>query len=411
MSESQEITMPAKSFVTGNGSPLVQVGTTKAMFLFTSDRARKTWRMSGPHFPGHTVYASAYDGRAGRQRLWMASFHWAYGVTLRHSDDFGATWSDPAETPIKFPEDTGVSLKQIWQIAPGPANQPDTIYCGVEPAALFVSHDAGTSWSLVRGLWDHPHREKWNPGAGGLCMHTVLPHPTDPNKMLIAVSAAGVYRTEDGGKTWQVSNKGIRADFNPEKYPEFGQCVHKIDRHPSRPDTFFLQNHGGLYRSDDGGKTWNDIGKGVPSDFGFSMVVNPNDPNTAYIFPLDDMRCGPEGKVRVYRTTNGGKKWEPMTRGLPQKDAYETVLRDAMCADSLNPAGIYFGTRSGKVFASNNDGTSWKQIAEGLPPVTSVKAAVVGEKSRASSPRRTTARRAIARPAARSKAVPRRRVR
>ncbi|MSO19102.1 MAG: exo-alpha-sialidase, partial [Acidobacteria bacterium] len=358
--------MPAKGSVTPNGSPVLQVGTTKGMFLFTSDRARKSWRMTGPHFPGHIVYASAYDGRAGRRRLWMASFHLAYGVTLRHSDDFGATWSDPAETPIKFPEDTGAALKQIWQIAPGPANQPDTIYCGVEPAALFVSRDAGTSWSLVRGLWDHPHREKWNPGNGGLCMHTVLPHPTDPKKMLIAVSAAGVYRTEDGGATWQVSNKGLRADFQPEKYPEFGQCVHKIDRHPSRPERFFLQNHGGIYRSDDGGASWKDIGKGVPSDFGFSMVVNPNDPDTAYIFPLaGEMRCGPDGKVRVYRTRNGGKKWEALTRGLPQKDTYETVLRDGMAADSLSPAGIYFGTRSGKLFASRNDGTSWEMIAEG----------------------------------------------
>jgi len=401
--------MAAKSFVTASGSPLVQVGTTKGMFLFTSDKARKTWRMSGPHFPGHIVYASAYDGRAGRHRLWMASFHWAYGVTLRHSDDFGATWSDPTETPIKFPEDTGAALKQIWQIAPGPANQPDTIYCGVEPAALFVSHDAGSSWSLVRGLWEHPHRANWNPGNGGLCMHTVLPHPTDSNKIIIAVSAAGVYRTEDGGKTWQVSNKGIRADFNPEKYPEFGQCVHKIDRHPSRPATLFLQNHGGLYRSDDEGASWREIANGVPSDFGFSMVVNPNEPETAYIFPLEqNMRCGPDGKVRVYRTTNGGKKWEAMTRGLPQKDTYETVLRDAMCADSLKPAGIYFGTRSGKVFASNNDGTSWQQIAEGLPPITSVKAAVV-ETSRASAPKRkaahrATTRRTAARPARKSAA-------
>ena len=373
-----------------DGSAILMVGTVKGAFLLTADAARQRWQLSGPHFPGHVVYALAYDGRVGRRRIWFSSAHYAFGATLRASDDFGRTWTNPESHPVKFPEDTGAVLKQIWQITPGPASQPDTIYCGVEPAALFVSRDAGTSWSLVRPLWDHPHRPKWNPGNGGMCMHTVLPHPTDPKRMLIAVSAAGVYRTDDGGATWTANNKGLRADFQPEKYPEFGQCVHKVDRHPARPERYYLQNHGGLYRSDNSGVSWKDIGKGVPSDFGFAMVAHPHDPDTAYIFPLEqEMRCGPDGKVRVYRTKNAGRSWEPLTKGLPQKSTYETVLRDGMAADSLHPAGIYFGTRSGKLYASANEGNSWQLIADGLPAITCVKAVGIGEQRSA----KTAARR------------------
>jgi hypothetical protein len=363
-----------------SGDALVLVGTTKGAFLLRSDKKRKKWDVSGPHFPGHVVYAMAYDGRGGNQRLWFSSFHWAFGTTLRASDDFGQTWSNPANHPIKFPEDTGQSLKQIWQITPGRDSDPDHLFCGVEPAALFESRDGGQSWSLVRGLWEHPHREKWNPGNGGLCMHTVVPDPSNPKRVLVAVSAAGVYRTDDGGKTWQVKNKGLKAEFLPEgsQYPEFGQCVHKVARNPTRPNQLYLQNHGGLYRSDDGGDSWKDIGKGVPSDFGFPMVAHPHDPDTAYIFPLErEMRVGPEGKARVYRTRNAGKSWEALTKGLPQKAAYETVLRDGMAADTLKPAGIYFGTRTGKLFGSANEGASWQVIVEGLPPITCVKATMV----------------------------------
>jgi photosystem II stability/assembly factor-like uncharacterized protein len=363
-----------------NGDAVVLVGTTKGAFLLRSDKKRKKWDVSGPHFPGHVVYAMAYDGRAGSRRLWFSSFHWAYGTTLRASDDFGKSWSNPENHPIKFPEDTGQALKQIWQITPGLDDDPDHLYCGVEPAALFESLDGGQSWSLVRGLWEHPHREKWNPGNGGLCMHTVVPDPSNPQRVLVAVSAAGVYRTDDGGKTWSSKNKGIRAEFLPEgsQYPEFGQCVHKVARHPAQPKKLFLQNHGGLYRSDNGGDSWTYIGKGVPSDFGFPMVMHPHDPDTAYIFPLErEMRVGPEGKARVYRTRNAGKSWEALTKGLPQKAAYETVLRDGMAADNLMPAGIYFGTRSGRLYGSANEGGSWQLIVEGLPPITCVKAAMV----------------------------------
>jgi len=363
-----------------DGDTVLLVGTIKGAFLLSSDRSRKRWQFSGPHFPGHVVYSLAYEGRAGRRRIWFSSTHWAFGTTLRASDDFGKKWTNPESHPIKFPEDTGQALKQIWQIKPGPESEPDHLYCGVEPAALFESRDAGQSWSLVRGLFDHPHRPQWAPGNGGLCLHTVLPDPTNSKRVHIGISAAGVYRTDDGGKTWHVRNKGIRAEFLPEsnRYPEFGQCVHKIDRHPSRPERLFLQNHGGLYRSDDAGDTWKDIGHGVPSDFGFPMVMHPNDADTAYIFPLErEMRCGPDGKARVYRTRNAGASWEPLTRGLPQKNAYETVLRDALTADSHDPAGLYFGTRTGQLFASADEGDSWQALAEWLPPVVCVKAAQV----------------------------------
>jgi photosystem II stability/assembly factor-like uncharacterized protein len=362
-----------------DGDAVVLVGTTKGAFLLRSDESRKKWDVSGPHFPGHVVYAMAYDGRAGRRRLWFSSFHWAYGTTLRNSDDFGKTWTNPEGHAIKFPEDTGQALKQIWQIMPA-GDGPDHLYCGVEPASLFESRDGGNSWSLVRGLFNHPHREKWNPGNGGLCMHTVLPDPQNPHRVLVAVSAAGVYRTDDGGKTWDARNKGLKAEFMPEgsQFPDFGQCVHKVARHPSKPEQMFLQNHGGLYRSDNAGDSWTYIGDGVPSDFGFPMVQHPHDPDTAYIFPLErEMRVGPEGKVRVYRTRNRGKGWEPLTKGLAQKNAFETVLRDAMTSDTFDPAGIYFGTRTGKLFGSANEGGAWQLIAEGLPPITCVRAAMV----------------------------------
>lgn len=363
-----------------DGQVALLVGTIKGAFLLSSDAARKRWQVSGPHFPGHVVYSMAYDGRAGRRRIWISSMHWAYGTTLRASDDFGRAWTNPESHPIKFPEDTGQSLKQIWQITPGPEREPDHLYCGVEPSALFESRDAGQSWSLVRGLFDHPHRPQWTPGNGGLCLHTVLPDPSNPKRVHVGISTGGVYRTDDAGKTWQVKNKGISAEFLPNKYPEFGQCVHKIAQHPARPERLFLQNHGGLYRSDDGGDTWKNIANGVPSDFGFPIVVHPRDPDTAYAVPLDrEMRCVPEGRLRVYRTRDAGKSWQPLTQGLPQKNVYETVLRDAMAADALDPAGIYVGTRSGKVFGSASDGNSWQLILDGLPAVTCVSAAVVGE--------------------------------
>jgi photosystem II stability/assembly factor-like uncharacterized protein len=362
------------------GDVLLMIGTMKGIFLLSSNSSRQRWKVSGPHFPGEIVYALAYDGRAGRHRIWSAPQSPFYGAVLCHTDDFGKIWSKPETANIKFPEDTGLSLNQVWQITPGRDTEPDVLYCGVEPASLFKSTDAGETWSLNRGLHDHPHRPRWEPGAGGLCLHTILLHPTNNNRIFIATSTGGVYRTDDGGLTWHAKNKGVSAEFLPDKYPEFGQCVHKVTMHPSRPDRLFLQNHGGLFRSFDGGETWESMANGVPSDFGFPIVSHPHDPDTFYIVPLDyEMRCVPEAKLRIYRTQNAGKTWKPLTRGLPQKGAYETILRDGMSADSLDPAGIYFGTRSGKVYGSANNGNSWKLILDDVPPVTCVKAAVIGE--------------------------------
>jgi hypothetical protein len=321
----------------------------------------------------------AYDARQGRQRIWAGpqSMHW--GGLLRWSDDFGRNWTNPEEANVKFPEGTEASLKQIWQITPGREGQPDTLYCGVEPAALFVSRDAGSTWQLEEGLWNHPQRPQWQPGGGGLCLHTILPDPTDAARMRVAVSTAGMYVSEDGGTSWRPSNAGVRAQFLPDPYPEFGQCVHKVVQSKEQPERMYLQNHWGLYRSDDRGENWVDVANGVPSDFGFAIGIHPRDPETAWIVPLesDEFRCTPEGKLRVYRTRDAGAQWEPLGDGLPQHDAYETVLRDSLAVDALDRAGVYFGTRSGKLFASPDEGESWLTVADGLPPVVAVKTARV----------------------------------
>ena len=364
-----------------NGDVLLLLGTTKGAFLARSRPERKQWDLAGPYFHGHAVYALAYDNHNGRHRLWASTGSPIWGTYLRSSDDFGKTWTNPHQANLRFPPESGFALRNIWQIALGPPQTPDKIYCGVEPAALFESSDAGESWSLVRGLFDHPHRPRWMPGQGGLCLHTILLHPTDPGRLHVGISAAGVYRTDDGGRTWQARNRGIRVTFMPERYPEFGQCVHKIVRHPDRPERLFLQNHWGLYRSDDGADTWHDIAHGVPSDFGFAMATHPQDPDCVYIVPMesDEFRCTPEGRLRVYRTRDAGASWEALTRGLPQERAYETVLRDALTTDALDPVGIYFGTRSGKLYASRDAGKTWKQLLDGLPQIVCVASAVVAE--------------------------------
>src|SRR5215831_14535371 len=282
---------------------IVMVGTTKGLFLI--DAANE---LKGPFLEGTSVPSVAYDKRRGRILAGASSFF--FGTSIRRSDDLGKTWAE-SETPnIKFPEDTEAKITQAWQIAPAGADEPDVVYVGTEPAALFRSEDGGESFELMRGLWNHPHREKWVPGGGGLGLHTILVDPRDPKRMLIAISTGGVYLTDDGGETWRSSNKGIRAEFMPEeqKYPEFGQCVHKVARDAGNPDRFFLQNHFGLYRSDDGGGSWTDIANGVPSDFGFPMVTHPSEAGTAYIIPLiaDVKRWTTEAACRVFRTTDAG---------------------------------------------------------------------------------------------------------
>lgn len=372
--------MPVATHVSPNsGDVLLLVGTMKGAFLLYSDPARTRWRTGGPYFPGSAVYAMAYDARNGRRRLWAGpqSMHW--GGVLRSSDDYGHTWTTPEEANVKFPSDTGAELKQIWQIAPGRDAERDTLYCGVEPAAVFVSRDAGATWTLNAGLWEHPQRPRWEPGGGGLCLHTILLDPEDVDRIRVAISTGGMYVTEDGGDSWRPSNDGVRAVFLPDKYPEFGQCVHKVVQSRQQPERMFLQNHWGLYRSDDRGETWTDIANGVPSDFGFGLAIHPRSADTAWIVPLesDEFRCTPEGRLRVYRTRDAGASWQPMSAGLPQEGAYETVLRDALAVDPLEQVGVYFGTRSGKLFASADEGDTWTEVLDGLPPVISVKAAVV----------------------------------
>jgi hypothetical protein len=394
--------MPKTNHVNANsGDVLLLAGTMKGAFVLRSDKQRRQWDVGGPYFPGRAIYALAYDDRNGRQRLWAAVNSSYWGSYLSSSEDFGKTWTEPETYGVKFPQSepapaapmqdanpasnatatADLSLKQIWQIALGHPDEPDTLYAGVEPAALFKSTDAGATWSLVKGLHDHPHRSQWMPGGGGLCLHTILPDPSNNKRLFVAISTGGVYRTDDGGENWQPRNQGVRAQFLPEgqQYPEWGQCVHKIVSHPSNPQRLFLQNHWGLYRSEDAGDSWTDIANGVPSDFGFAMEVDPNDANSVYIIPLesDEFRCTPEGKLRLYRTRNAGESWEAVQNGLPQENALETVLRDGLSADSLQPTGLYFGTRSGKLFGSTDSGESWSPILESLPPVVCVKAAVV----------------------------------
>jgi photosystem II stability/assembly factor-like uncharacterized protein len=354
----------------------------KGAFVLRSDKSRKKWRIEGPHFRGEAVYALLHDDRIGRPRTFAAtnSMHW--GPTLRTSDDNGVTWSKPGPQTVRFPEESGRALAQIWQIAAGRATEPNVLYCGVEPAALFESRDGGETWEPNKGLLNHEHQPKWQPGGGGLCLHTIVLDPENSKRMLVAMSTGGVYRSDDGGRSWRARNVGVRAQFMPEekRYPEFGQCVHKVVHHPSRPGRLFLQNHWGLYRSDDWGDSWTDIANGVPSDFGFAMQMHPHDPDTVYIVPIeaDIFRATPEAKLRVYRTRNAGASWEPLTKGLPQSGAYENVLRDALAADSFDSAGIYFGTRSGKLYGSHDEGTTWTEIADALPPIVCVKTGMAG---------------------------------
>jgi hypothetical protein len=358
---------------------VLMVGTTKGAFLLGAGPDRDRWRMEGPFFAGEEVYAMALDQRGGRRILWAGAGNPFWGVTLRRSDDLGASWSGKEEHVVRFPEDAGLSLNRIWQIRPGREAEPERMFLGVEPACLFESGDGGATWAPVEAYLKHPHRQFWTPGAGGLCLHTILLDPERSDRLLVAQSTGGVYRSDDGGASWRARNVGVRAEFLPDKHPEFGQCVHKVAHHPDRPERLFLQNHWGLYRSGDWGESWTDVANGVPSDFGFAMAMHPHDPDTVYIVPLeaDVFRVVPERKLRVYRTRDAGASWQPMTEGLPQHDAYEAVLRDALAVDTMERAGVYFGTRSGKLFGSADDGERWELIRDGLPPIVCVKAAVL----------------------------------
>lgn len=359
---------------------LMAIGTRKGLFLGRSTD-RVSWDVERAELGARGTFSVAIDTRGSRPRVLAGatSDHW--GSSVWTSDDLGRTWQESDHAPVAFPEDSGAALARVWQIQPGPGDQPDVVWAGTEPSALFKSEDGGITYELVRGLWDHPHRPTWQPGGGGQCLHTVLPHPADPQRMTVAMSTGGVYQTVDGGQSWSPSNKGVAADFLPgSPPPEYGQCVHKVAFNRDQPEQMFLQNHGGVFRSDDGGGSWAPIGSGLPSDFGFPIVAHQQRTATAYVFPLvgDFDRTPPASRCRVYRTDDAGDTWRALSNGLPQDGFTATVLRDAMSADDGDPLGLYFGTRSGAVFATPDEGESWHSVAQHLPDVLSVRAAVVG---------------------------------
>ncbi len=347
---------------------MLLVGTAKGLFVLKNGGGSE-WSMEGPHFPGRAVYSAFFDDRDGRNVMWAGPVSWHFGAELCKSTDMGKTWDELKERRIKMPKETEKSLENIWQIAPG--GDDDSMYVGVAPAALFESKDAGETWELNRGLWNHPHCAEWTPGFGGLCLHTIVTDTDNPSDIKIAISTGGVYQSSDGGENWQVSNKGVKAYFLPNPYPEFGQCVHKIARRPGKKDTFFLQNHHGVYRSRDGAATWEEIESGLPSNFGFGLTVTDN--GSAFIVPLqaDAVRYTCDGKLRVYRTRDDGDTWEPLTNGLPQENAFEVILRDSMHSVGNE---VYFGTKNGKLFGSKDDGDSWQMIQGSLSEICCVKA-------------------------------------
>jgi hypothetical protein len=360
------------------GRTVLMVGTRKGLWIGTSDETRADWEFTGPHFDMEEVYSCMIDTRGERPRLLAGASSMWLGPQVRRSEDLGATWEETPNGAVRFPEDTDATVARIWQLTPGP--EPEVVYAGTEPGAVWKSTDDGRTFELERALWDHPHRPEWNAGFGGQAFHTVLPHPTDADSVTAALSTGGVYQTADGGKSWEPRNQGIRAEFLPEgeQYPEFGQCVHKVTRHPDRPERMYLQNHGGVYRSDDHGGIWKSIADGLPAEFGFPIVVHPHDPDTVYVFPLygGDRRYPPDAQARVWRSRDAGETWEELGDGLPDS-FYVGVMRDAMCTDDHDSAGLYFGARNGSVWGSADAGDTWQPVVRDLPDVLVVRAAAI----------------------------------
>ncbi|HEX6560070.1 MAG TPA: hypothetical protein VF021_11425 [Longimicrobiales bacterium] len=354
---------------------LLLVGTRRGLFTFRSDTQRRSWRSAGPYLVGREVYHAVLDARDGT--VWAATDHAVWGAHLHTSRDQGATW-ELLESAPHYPDER--ALKAIWYIAPGPADAPAVLYAGIEPAGLFVTHDRGQSWHSVDALNSHPTARTWQPAGGGLALHSIITDAADSARLFCAVSAGGCYRSNDAGATWQSINRNVRADFQPEQYPEAGQCVHKLLQHPRKPERLYQQNHCGTYRSDDAGDSWIEITNDLPSDFGYALALDAHDPDSLFVIPEEssNMRATIGGKLRVYRSADAGAHWQPLTNGLPQQNAYVSILREGMCADSLKPCGVYFGTSSGHLFASNDGGQSWSMIAGFLPRILSVTAATIG---------------------------------
>jgi photosystem II stability/assembly factor-like uncharacterized protein len=360
----------------------VLVGTRKGAFILTSDAKRKRWRVNGPHFAGWEIFH--FKGSpANPDRLYASQWSGWSGQVIQRSGDGGKTW-EPVGNQFTYDGVPGThqwydgtphpwEFKRVWHLEPS-LTDPDTVYAGVEDASIFRSGDGGRTWQELPGLRNHETASHWQPGAGGMCLHTILLHPDDPARMIIAISAAGVFRTQDAGKTWRPVNRGLKSDYIPDPTAEIGHCVHRVAMHPSRPDVLFMQKHWDVMRSDDAGTSWREISGNLPTDFGFPISVHAHEPDTVYVVPIksDSEHYPPEGKLRVYRSRTGGNEWEALTKGLPQRNCYVNVLRDAMAVDSLDECGIYFGTTGGQVYASANAGDSWTPIVRDLPAVLSV---------------------------------------
>jgi hypothetical protein len=357
---------------------LLMVGTRKGLFIGRSDEAREDWTWDPPAFPMEEIYSTAIDARGPTPRLLVGTTHMVFGPRVCRSDDLGRTWDESHTGTVRFPDHLGAAVERVWQLQPSPA-EDGVVWAGTQPSALFRSDDRGETFELVRSLWDHPHRPQWAAGFGGQAIHTIVPHPTDPDVVTVAMSTGGVYRSEDRGETWTPHNHGIRMDFSPdEEPPEFGQCVHKVAIDAGDPDRLYAQNHGGVFRSDDAGESWNPISAGLPADFGFPIVAHPRRPGTIYVFPLtaDIERFPPGGKPAVWRSDDAGETWHETGPGLPA-EAWTVVLRDAFSTDTADPVGLYVGTRHGALWVSNDEGGTWAEVRSGLPDVCSVRAAVL----------------------------------
>lgn len=358
-----------------SGTVFLLVGTKRGLFVLTS-RDRVTWTVERLALPGTRVFNAVYDPRLGG-RVFAADNGDFFGTFLRYSDDLGETWHEPRQG-IRFAEDSGQSLKNIWIVQPGRASEPETLYLGVDPASLWVSRDGGETWEIVAGLRHHPTRDRWQPGAGGLCLHSIVLDHADPERMWVGISAVGCMRSDDGGATWRHANANTRADFLPDPYPEYGQCIHRLIQHPERPDTLYQQNHCGVYASIDGGDGWTDIQGGLPSPFGFPIALDPHHPDTLFTVVEDGVgRYNFPDTFTVYRSRDAGGSWEALTDGLPSgKQVRLGVLRHGMCTDALDPCGVYVGTNTGQLFVSDDRGDHWNLVADFLPPIYSVSVAV-----------------------------------
>jgi len=360
----------------------VLVGTRKGAFILTADGKREQWDVSGPHFAGWEIY-HLKGSPADPNRLYASQSSGWFGQTMQRSDDGGVTWT-PVGNEFTYDGVAGThqwydgtqhpwEFTRVWHLEPS-LTDPDTVYAGVEDAALFRSTDGGLTWRELSGLRNHKSGPSWQPGAGGLGLHTILLDPNDLNRIFVAISAAGAFRSDDGGETWRPINRGLKSEYIPDPEAETGHCVHRIAMHPARPNTLFMQKHWDVMRSDDAGELWYEVSGNLPSDFGFPIHVHAHDPNTVYVVPIksDSEHFPPEGKLRVYRSRTGGNEWEALTNGLPQSDCYVNVLRDAMAVDSLDECGVYFGTSGGQVYASADSGDHWAPIVRDLPAVMSV---------------------------------------